>query len=307
MKLCCLFHRLVVCFLVLVITGFVTSPETFAQILFQEDFEGETVGLQPSSFSVNGPATNTGATDNPPVAGTSGPLGAVVVPFGSVSNLAGTGNALRIYDHDSDSSVNLTQDITGTGLMRWDLSFSSDAFTGTNGNSFLRIAFGRLTMNPGSSSDGRVMGRVTIARTSGSNTRFEVRNNTTDTTVLSDFTLLNSHQISIFANTDDSASSNYNFSGGQSLASNTYDVFLDGALVADDFAFRSGSTSGLNDIETIGFATGSSQTGPDWIIDDITVSAIPEPSALCLLSLATVFVIIVKRKRVCFAFRSNFE
>ncbi|MEM6822699.1 MAG: PEP-CTERM sorting domain-containing protein, partial [Verrucomicrobiota bacterium] len=194
--------------------------------------------------------------------------------------------ALRLYDFDSSGNVNVSTNFTGTDFMRFDFSFSSDQFTGTTGNSFLRIGFGRSGMNVASSSDGNVMGRVVLSRTGGSTSTFAVRDNTSDTTVSSNFTLQASHQVSIFANTNDSAAGGYTFSGAQTVASNTYDVFLDGVLVADDFAFRSGSTSGENDITDIGFATGGSQTTPDWLFDDITVSAVPEPSTYAMIIIA---------------------
>ncbi|MEM6822989.1 MAG: hypothetical protein AAF558_13750, partial [Verrucomicrobiota bacterium] len=56
----------------------ILSPFLSAQILYQEDFEGDTVGNAPGSLTLNSPASNTGAVDNPPAAGAGGPSGAVV-------------------------------------------------------------------------------------------------------------------------------------------------------------------------------------------------------------------------------------
>ena len=274
-----------------------------AQTLFQDDFESDTVGTQPSNFTITNPATNTGATDDPPVASDGGPSGAIIVPFGPVSNLAGTGNGLRIYDFNSTGNstgnVSISTDFTSTGLMRFDFNFSSDQFTGTSGNSFIRVGFGRTGMNVASNGSTGVMGRVVISRTGGSTSTFRVRDDTTDITVVNDFTLQSVHQVSIFANSDDSSTVNYVFGGSQSIAANTYDVYFDGVLVADDFDFRTGSTSGTDDIASIGLATGGSQTGPDWIFDDLVVS-VPEPSSAAFLGFAAIALGLFRRRRRSF-------
>lgn len=238
--------------------------------VLDNDFSADTLGLIPASMDVFEPTANTAD------------LSATVVTSSVLD-----GNALRLIDNENTAlatgnNINIrqaTSESISAGI--FSLDFTAGDGIGSTGNTFFRISVGSAGIIPSSSSSGTVFQRVVISSPNSSDTGTIAASNVgggslSDTNIGSfDETVANALQI-VFNNSG--AAIDYDLSGAQSVADNTYDVFLNGVLIADDFQLRSSS----GDIEAIGFGTGGGQTGADWVIDNLSVAAIPEPASAVL-------------------------
>ncbi len=95
------------------------------------------------------------------------------------------------------------------------------------------------------------------------------------------------HRLSLTFN---NTTSTQTYNGSNSLASQTFDVWIDGILVIDNAAFTGAAVAGT-DLSTFSLSTPSSAFSQEMYIDNIVLTAIPEPSSvsLAIASLAGVF------------------
>lgn len=248
--------------------------QTAAAVL-DNDFSSDTLGQQPASMDIVTPTANTAN------------VSATVI-----NSTVLDGNALRLFDNEGTTipegrNISVRQATSApleAGI--FSLDFTAGPNVGSTGNSFFRIALGTTSINAASSSTGSVFQRVVIASPNSSSTGTIAASNQgggflSDTSLGTfDESAANNLQV-VFNNSG--AAINYSLAGSQSVADNRYDVFLNGSLIADDFQMRTSS----GDVTAIGFGTGGSQTGPDWIVDNLRVTAIPEPSSMLLAALGS--------------------
>jgi len=82
-------------------------------------------------------------------------------------------------------------------------------------------------------------------------------------------------------------------------ADDTYDVRLDGALLADDIGFRNGATP--NALDTLTFFgntnRGNAETGREVLFDNVTLTVIPEPGTATLVILSVAALTLVRHRR----------
>ena len=283
-----------------------------AAVVYNNNFDGtgsstvlaSTVGSQPLGFTMVSPTTgNVGGTSNPLAAGD---FGAVVVNSSSthVTNLAGTGNGLRVYDAASASGspreVALRSTVFSGSTLAVSMNFASNALTSTSGSNFLNITFGSNNHNPDAWNEAQF--RLAIARNSGTTSTLQATNgNTIDVTPLAGgstlaFPLQTSNLLKVFLN---QSASSVNYLEGvtsRTLAARTYDVWLNGTLLTSTTSF--GMVSGTGLVTTLGLGTGGGQTGADWVFDNIMVeNVLPIPEPTSILGLLVIGSTLVLRRR----------
>ncbi len=265
------------------VAGVLGLPAVSGAAFLSNDFSGDTVGSRPTSVTIVSPASNTGTGD------TAGDIGVVTVG----TSVIGGGNAMRLYDRNDPTAVHVRQLLTtgtSSGIFSFNFTLgtyggsqpSSDSFA-NNGNTFLRVSVGSNTVNATSSTDGNTFQRIVFSRIgTGSTGNLFASNNTsgslTDTTLTTFIETANNLVVIIFNRT--TTAINYTKSGSQSVAAGSYDVWFNGTLVADNFAMRTGTSN----VAGISMGSGGGQVGMDWIVDNLSVTAIPEPATLGLLT-----------------------
>jgi hypothetical protein len=105
------------------------------------------------------------------------------------------------------------------------------------------------------------------------------------------------HTLQMFGNLGTGGTLNY-MSGTESVANNTYDVWLDGVRIFNDVGYR----NAIATWSRVGFVLGSSATGTDVkYLDNIVITddliGIPEPGGCLLIVLASVGLIVIRRRR----------
>ncbi|WP_309386468.1 hypothetical protein [Cerasicoccus frondis] len=205
------------------------------------------------------------------------------------ANSAGTGNALYYFDGDSGVSrngINFSATDETYEVARVDFDFSFVAVDSLNSAGFGNVSIN----NPNNSATGSDTNRaVTInlhynGRVSWSGGGIDL----TDPT--------GSHSMSIVANGGDSS---YSYdaldgSGSISLASKSFDVYIDGDLFGTSVAFDTDLPLGR-----FGFTSFSTPTGAEFMIDNLeTFTAVPEPaeSAAYAAAVALLFCIFLRRR-----------
>lgn len=93
-----------------------------------------------------------------------------------------------------------------------------------------------------------------------------------------------------------------NYDGGNSVPGESYDVWLDGELVADDVPFRSNSVGNhINDSDHFAVrGSGNKGTYGTLFVDDIVLRdniTIPEPSSFLLCALASLWGLVFRKRR----------
>jgi len=241
--------------------------------LLTVDFESDTVGSNPVANTV-APGT---ASAN---------IYCTVVD--SSVNIAGTGNGVHIFDNTSLSG--------GSSRVGYDFS---------DGESAVRYDLKFARLSNGSANNFTVsMGAKGGALTSAGNRYFEVRlsgngnlgylDNGTATTITGAIALNTSYTLSIYANDSDSVITGYET--GHDLAANSVDYWLDGTYLA-----TGGLKSTLSDVTTAGFgraqvSSGTGDVGLDYVFDDLTVTAIPEPATLGLVASFAGGIMFIRRR-----------
>jgi hypothetical protein len=258
--------------------------------LLNEDFEGQTVGINPTGVKYVAPTAVT-ATSYIKVVG---------------STPMGTGNGLAIYDNDSQN-VGLEYNFSSASAVRVDLAFSPTA----GGSSTGYMTFG-LGQNEASTSArlGAAARRFAEMRFYGNgNLRLYWNAQASFTNVAT--TVGAANTLTWFLNDYDSQSVNYTVgSTTYTLPANSVAWWVNGALILNGAAeygpldladATAGGTVGTSEgnLGRIGFSD-SGVTGIDYFFDDLVVStiAIPEPSTMGLVLLGSLAVLVARRSRM---------
>ena len=247
--------------------------------LFTEDFEGQTVGGQPTGTAVR-PTTN------------SATVSATVV--GEAANDAGTGNGLNLLDNDGAanngfennfvadtasqvSDVHISFDVARNAALSAstsdELTFAVGAYEDTsslrlNSSSrrYLEVRFqpdGEFRVDGGNGNTSRDAGELAVGE---------------------------SNTVDLYVNDNDADSLNYLTPNGDTatLAANSFAVYLNGTLVNADDAnqLESGALTGDTTLGRAGFFTTNSDTGLDYDVDNLLIErvAVPEPGSMGLLA-----------------------
>jgi hypothetical protein len=282
-------------------SSIVWAPLASSEVLFSENFEAQVVGARPGVFDVVRP----GATHQVAV-GQPGAIGFEVVE-------AMGGQALRIWDYKtetSNSQILLEKNFVGSALeqqsaIRVDFSFQRAVeILGGDTLDSLYFAIGAFDENGTLNSQAN---RALELRLNNDGT-FRVRHGTEGTSgsggtvaPAGSYAADAVNSVSIFANSAESSLVYLMPGGGERiLNANSFDIFINGSLVADNFEFQNGLFhNNENILGKIGFVSGSAQAraGSDFLIDDLQVSVIPEPRTYAILLGLAVLGLVVARKR----------
>jgi hypothetical protein len=281
------------------------TAQSQAQVLFSENFDAMTTGINPTGFTVNLPVTPTPGT-----------LETTVVSFGG-------GNGLLLLDQSGTANAQIQQDFTPSSAVRLSFSFTRNQnITPANATSGLFVSLGFSGANQPS------LASRTMAIKLFNDGTFGMERGTQDG--LGNFLTSNTsgsapyetpasgpfstHTLDIFAYAGTTGGSGLGYVGpdavARTLAAKSFAVFIDNVLVTaftdalspGNYGFTSPAAtpySNPGDMGRFGFVTGgaTSRVGMDFTIDNIVVSAIPIPepsSALIMLSGA---VMLARRSR----------
>jgi len=256
--------------------------------LLNEDFEGQTIGINPTGAKYVAPTAVT-ATSYIKVVG---------------STPMGTGNGLAIYDNDSQN-LGLEYNFASASAVRVDLAFSPTA----GGLSTGYMTFG-LGQNEASTSArlGAAARRYAEMRFYGNgNLRLYWNTQALFTNVAT--TVGAANTLTCFLNDYDSQSVNYTVgSTTYTLPANSVAWWVNDTLILNGAAeygsldladVTAGGTVGTSEgnFGRIGFSD-SGITGIDYFFDDLVVStiAIPEPSTISMLVFGSIMILAVRRR-----------
>jgi hypothetical protein len=293
--------KLLVCLIAVVCLVASTSR---AQTIASFDFSGDTPGSSPSGWSP-GP--------NPSVPA---PLNGVVV-----TNVSGN-NAVDMYDSSGSANGRLEQDFTpSSGSLHLSLSFSRNAnITPSTSTQSLYVTLGANGQSVGSSSNRAVsvrlyndgMYRMDKGAQDGSGNFVS-----TSTTGTNQFEIQASpfavHTLDIYSYSGTSGGSGFSYTGPDSvtrlLDPHSFAVYIDNVWVTSgtntvngNYGFQTtawGLYSGSN-LGRLAFITGGANAiiGVDFLIDNVQLSAIPEPSTFALLGAGGLLLIgLLRRSR----------
>ena len=257
-----------------------------AQVLFSENFNAQTPDATVSGFGTVSPSTATAT------------LGSIV------TNVAGN-NAMRMYDTDPSNATRVDQDFTPTAGIHFSMSFTRNANIpittttqalylsfGTNG--FSQTSQANRTFDVRLYNDGTYRFDRGFQNSSGIVT---ATGNTASSVYFDSGSLtISAHTLDVYAYSAAPLGATLAYTGPDSVARvldpNSFAVYIDGALVIP-------SSSGLTANGNYGYygsawygidlgrftllTSASSNVGMDFLIDDIQLSVIPEPSTFVLL------------------------
>ncbi|HXI83529.1 MAG TPA: PEP-CTERM sorting domain-containing protein [Verrucomicrobiae bacterium] len=273
-----------------------------AQTIFSTDFTGDTPGSSPTgwtSVSPSAPAALNGAI---------------------VTNVSGN-NAVNMYDYSTTANARLEQDFTTSASgLHLSLNFTRNAniapATSVQG---LYVALGSNTLSQGTAANRAVNFRLF----NDGSYRVDAGKQNPDGTFNSNpvvsgsnsfgegGTTFNTHTLDIFAyaGTTGGATLGYTGPGGTNgvLDPHSFAVYIDGAFLQNastittangDYAFQNSSFYSQSNLGRLGLVTGgaSSASGIDFLVDNISLSVIPEPSTVALLGAGSMLLIGVLRR-----------
>jgi hypothetical protein len=217
-----------------------------------------------------------------------------------------SGYAVNMYDYSTTANARLEQDFGPlTSGLHLSLTFTRNAnITPTTSTQALYISLGANGLSQGTSSNRAAnirlfndgMYRIDIgtqnpdgtfasAAVSGSNTFGEAG------------TTFNNHTLDIYAYAGTTGGSTLGYTGPDSISRlldpHSFAVFIDGALMQPsgtltangNYGFQSSAFYSTNVLGRLGLVTGgaASISGMDFLVDNIQLSVIPEPSTITLL------------------------
>lgn len=290
------------------VTGASLTPLCSAQILFSENFDAQTTGATVTGFTVVSPST---ATPLP-----SG-RGVVVVNEGPPNKAA------WFYDYDSGGNARVEQDFGPLNHAHLSLTFRRNADIAVDPSTESTRAF-YVTLGYQGLSQGTQANRIIEFRLfnngvyrmnrgiqdSGGNF---VSSSVTPTAMFeTSGPTFNTHTLDIFLYSGLPGGPTLSYVGpdlvNRVLDPNSFSVFLDGNFVTPTSGatangnfgvFQSTFYSATNNIGRFGLVTGGAAalTGFDFIVDNIVLAPIPEPSSLGLLALGGI-AWLVRRNRM---------
>ena len=285
------------------------APMSQAQVIFSENFDGQTTGNTVSGFTAVTPST---ATARPTGRGS-------VIVDDTLPN-----RALNVYDYDTVNPTRVEQDFGPLSAAHVSLNFRRNADITIDTSAESTRAF-YLTMGLNGQSQGTQANRAIEVRLydngayrlnrgvqdAGGNI---VSSNLTPAAFFEPSgTTFNSHSLDLFVYSGLPGGSTLAYTGPDSssrlLDPNSFALFIDGALITP----TSGATANGNfgifnsafyptaaNLGRMGFVSGGSSAiaGVDFIIDNVVLSqiAVPEPSSFAVLALGGLALAFRKRK-----------
>jgi hypothetical protein len=278
-----------------------------AQILFSENFDSQTTGATVSGFTVVSPTTATPLPTG---------RGVVVVDEGPPNKAA------WFYDYDTGGNARVEQDFGPLNHAHLSLTFRRNADIavdpGTESTRGFYVTFGYQGLSQGTQAN-RVLefrlfnnGAYRMNRgiqDSGGN--FVSSSVTPTATFEPSGPTFNTHTLDLFIYSGLPGGTPLAYTGPdlvpRLLDPNSFSVFIDGTFITPTSGatangnfgvFQSTFYNATNNIGRFGLVTGgaSSLTGFDFIVDNIVLSPIPEPSGLGVLALGGV-AWLLRRKR----------
>ncbi len=254
-----------------------------AQTIFSFDFSGDTVGSSPSGWTSVSPGTPAALN------------GAIV------TNVSGN-NQVNMYDYNTSSNARLEEDFTGNSSLHLSLTFTRNAtITPTTSTQGLYVSLGSNTLSQGTLAnralDIRLFndGTYRIDRGFVSGSTY-LSNGVTSATTFE--TSIGTHTLDIFAYGGTYGDSGYSYTGPDSVArlldAHSFAIYLDGSMLLPssygltangNYAFQNASFYNSSELGRFGLVTGgaSAVSGMDYLVDNIQLAVIPEPSAFLLL------------------------
>lgn len=265
-----------------------TLSVTSAQTYLTDTFETETTGNQPTAAITVRPNTNT--------------LTNLITVVDGIDNLAGTGKGVRIFDNDVADSAALEYNFVGSAGAQVSAVQISFDFAGGAGNTdgarYINVSAGNFFDGSTSPQFGSSTNRIFDVRLYGDgDVRFY--DDGTSTNFVSGAGV---NTITMFVNDFETAISYIapDTSLSTSLAANTVAYYLfDGT----DYSTSTGALNAAlaggteNNLGRFGMASLSNTVGLEYIVDNITVSAIPEPGTFALLAGALALTAVMLRRR----------
>ena len=276
-----------------------------AQIITNFDFTGDTPGSSPSGW-----------TSVSPAAPTLGTLGAIV------TNVSGN-NQVNMLDSSTTANARLEQDFLASSV-HLSLTFTRNAnITPSTTTQGLYVSLGSNTLSQGTQAN-RAAGvrlfndgnyRIDIGTQNTNNGTFASGPSVTGSNSFGEAgTTFNIHTLDIFAYGGTTGGATLGYTGPDSVARildpHSFAVYIDGALMLapglgtnttanGDYAFENSSFYSQSTLGRLGFITGgaSAVSGIDFLVDNIQLSTIPEPSTFSLLGIGGLLLVGALRRR----------
>jgi hypothetical protein len=277
--------KLHISFIAIAIACLVASSSE-AQVLFSENFTGQTPGATVSGFTVVAPTTATAT------------LGSIV------TNVAGN-NAMNMYDSSATAATRVDEDFAPTSSLHLSLSFTRNANIAqatTTQALYVSLGLNGLTQTTAANRtlDMRLFndGSYRLDRGFQTSGGAFVSNGVTSSGVLFDSGSLTiaPHTLDIYAYAATIGGATLGYTAPDAVARvldpNSYAVYIDGALVQPstygltanaDYGFFNSAYYGANLGRATLLSSATAITGVDFLIDDVSLSVIPEPSTFTLL------------------------
>lgn len=289
------------CPLFAILVGFASTPVANAAIIFSEDFEDFT--LTPNPLPLTTSTAGSSFTSNV-TTDTTAPIQSLVHARTSTTDYFGSGTAntfLHLVD-GSDVTAGVRGPLLATSSPLVHLSFDffdplaeetpfgQEAGAGT-----------RFYLNP-SNGGGGSSSAIDFHLQNGT-----IRHTTSGSTSVGNYEQGEAHRFDVIANFSDEAI-NYYFGGDRSVASKSYDIYVNGVLKTlgsndtDDLAFRNTAATTVTHFGISGVGNASISEGyidNILISDSVRPSPIPEPSSMLLVLLGLSLALGVRRRTRC--------
>jgi hypothetical protein len=246
---------------------------------------------------------------------TLGTLGAIV------TNVAGN-NQVDMLDNSATSNARLEEDFTGASSLHLSLSFTRNAnITPTSSTQGLYVSLGAngLSQNTQANraADIRLFNdgsyRLDIGAQNGDGTFASGPSVTSSNGFGEGGTTFNTNSLDIYAYAGATGGSTLSYTGPDNLTHildpHSFQVFINGVLLSaggpgtnmtvdGDYGFQNSSFYSQGTLGRLGLITGGSSavTGIDFLVDNINLSVIPEPSTVALLGTSSLLLIGVLRR-----------
>jgi hypothetical protein len=259
-----------------------------AQVLFSDDFTGDTPGSSPSGWTSVSPGTPAALN------------GAIV------TNVSGN-NAVNMYDYSTSANARMEEDFTPTSSgLHLSLSFTRNAnITPTTSTQGLYVSLGANGLSQGTSAnraaDIRLFNdgsyRIDIGTQNGSGAFVSGPTVSASNSFGEAGTTFSIHTLDIFAYAGTTGGATLGYTGPDSVSRildpHSFAVYIDGTLlqptnnvtVNGDYGFGNAGFYSQGTLGRFGLVTGgaSAVSGMDFLVDNISLSVIPEPSTFTLL------------------------
>lgn len=230
-----------------------------AQVIYSDDFSSGTL---------------TGYNVVPAVATANN--GAVIVNGFTTPANPFSGNAVRVYDLSTSASTTLDRNYSTTATLQF-IKFDAAISSGAAASGTEAITFRVTNENQAITSSTNVAFSLDLRM----NGDLRVQVGSTGVGTYSSIFDTAGTSISLYINT---AASSVNFTDflGDSLTlnSNQFALYADGVYLSTFNLYTAGGFVAAEGIERFGFTSSSAASGGDYIIDNISIVAIPEPATI---------------------------